>query len=180
MKKLSYKVSLGGIIAAIAIFAMFLTGFAPFFTYICPMAAGLLLIMISIEISPKWAVVTYAAISLLSAFITPDKEAAVIFVFFFGHYPITKLALEKIKSRVAEWLAKLAVFNVCVISGYWVIIKVFGMTAILEELGQYGQYALLIFLLCANVVFVMYDFAVSSFASAYVKWFRPNFLRKLK
>lgn len=180
MKKLSYKVSLGGVIAAIALFAMFLTGFAPFFTYICPMAAGLLMIMISIEISPKWAIVTYAAISLLSIFITPDKEAAVIFIFFFGHYPITKIALEKIKSRVVEWIAKMAVFNACVISGYWLIINVFNMTAILDDLGQYGQYALLIFLLCANAVFVLYDFTVSSCVAAYIKWFRPKFLKKLK
>ena len=180
MKKLSYKVALGGVIASIAIFIMFLTGFGPFLTYLCPMCAGALLVMIVIEVSRKWAFATYVAIALLCVFITPDKESAMLFIFLFGYYPILKSILEKTKSRILEWIIKIAVFNVSVVSAYWLIINVFGMGQVLDSLGEWGKYGVLIFLGLANFAFVMYDYALSGIVDSYIKWFRPKFLRKIK
>lgn len=180
MKKLSYKVALGGVLASISLFIMFLTGFGPFFTYLCPMCAGALLIVLVIEVSKKWALAAYAAVALLSIFTTPDKEAAMIFIFLFGYYPILKSVLEKIPNRALEWAAKVVVFNIAVISAYALIINVFGMTQFLDSFADWGKYGIGFFLLAANVCFVLYDFALSSIVDAYIKWFRPKFLRKFK
>ena len=180
MKKLSYKVALGGVIASIAIFIMFLTGFGPFLTYLCPMCAGALLVMIVIEVSRKWAFATYVAIALLCVFITPDKESAMLFIFLFGYYPILKSIIEKVKSRVTEWIIKMAVFNISVVSAYWLLMNVFGMGQLLDSLGDWGKYGVLIFLGLANLAFVMYDYALSSVVDSYIKWFRPKFLRKIR
>jgi len=180
MKKLSYKVALGGIIAALALLVMFLTGLGPFLTYLCPMTAGILLVAVVIEISKKWAFATYCAIALLSAFITPDKEAAMLFIAFFGYYPILKSILEKMKFRVLEWVCKFAVFNVSVISAYWILMNVFGMGQILDALGEWGKYGILIFILAANAVFVLYDLTVSNIAITYINKLRPILIRKLK
>ena len=180
MKKSSYKVALGGVIASLCTLIMFLTGFGPFLTYLCPMCAGALLVVIVIEISKKWALATYAAICILSIFITPDKEAALLFIFLFGYYPILKSLLEKVPSRVLEWICKLAVFNISVVSAYLLIIYVFGMNQFLDSLGNWGKYGLGFFMLFANVSFVLYDFSLSNLIEAYIKWFRPKFLRKFK
>lgn len=179
MNKLSYKVSLGGIIAALALVTMFLTGFGPFLTYLCPAVAGGLLIMVVIEISAKWAFATYVAISILSLLMTPDREAAMLFIFLLGYYPIIKSKLEKIKNPVVEWITKMGIFNLSVISAYVIIIQVFGMGQLLESVGDWGKYGVLIFLGCANVVFVMYDIALSGIISTYITTFRPKFLRKI-
>lgn len=178
MKGLSYRVALGGVLCSLALLAMFMTGLAPFFTYLCPMFAGGLVVVLLIEAGAKWATAAYVAVAILSVFTTPDKEAAMIFLFLFGHYPIVKVYLEKIPSRLWEYAAKLGLFNVCSVSCYWVIINVFGIGQLLESLGDWGQYGLLIFLGLANLVFLMYDYCITSGVRWYIDSFRPKYLKK--
>lgn len=178
MKRLSYRIALGGVLSSLGLLAMFMTGLAPFFTYLCPMIAGGLVAILLIEAGTKWAVASYAAVAILSVFTTPDKEAAMIFVFLFGHYPIVKVYLEKIPSRFLEYAVKLAIFNVCSVSCYLVVIYVFGIGQFLESLGDWGQYGLLIFLALANLVFLMYDYCITAGANWYIDFFRPKYLKK--
>ena len=110
---------------------------------------------------------------------TPDREAAMLFIFLFGHYPILKVSIEKIKSHLLEWVVKIAVFNISVISCYWLILNIF-MPNVLDSLSDWGKYGILIFLGFANLTFILYDFFLSSAAALYCKWFRTKFLRKFK
>lgn len=178
MKKTSYKVALGGVIASVAVFIMFTTGLAPFLTYVAPMFAGTLMIIIFTELSFGWAFTTYAAISVLSFLITPDREAALLFIFFFGYYPIVKALIEKLRLKTVQFILKLLCFNVSTILCYLVIINVFGMTEVFDSLSEFGQYSLLIFLGAANVVFVIYDLFLNSCKKVYTERFRTRFLRK--
>ena len=41
------------------------------------------------------ALIVYVAVSILSIFMTPDREAAIMFICFFGHYPIIKGIIER-------------------------------------------------------------------------------------
>ena len=43
-------------------------------------------------------------------FLLAEKEAAILYLFFFGHYPILKGLIEKIKKAVIEWVLKISVF----------------------------------------------------------------------
>ncbi|MBR3920974.1 MAG: hypothetical protein IKJ47_03460, partial [Oscillospiraceae bacterium] len=119
MKKISYKVALGGVLAAVALLVMFTTGLAPFLTYVAPMFAGMLAIMMMVEVSYGWATLTYAAVAILCVLITPDREAAFLYIFFFGYYPIVKGLIEKVKTGVLRWLLKFAVFNVSTVTCYF-------------------------------------------------------------
>lgn len=179
-KKVSFKVSLGGITSAICLLLMFMTGFMPLLVYTLPAIAGALLIVVVIEISRKWAFVTYASISILSLFITPDKEAAILFIFFMGYYPIIKSVIEKIKNPVFEWASKLILFNIAIIISYKIIINVFGIVDITKEFSFLGKYSMLGLLVLANIVFVIYDVALTRMISSYITWFRPKFLRKFR
>lgn len=69
---------------------MFLTGLIPIGTYALPAIAGVLLIVAVIEIGAKWAWMIYAAVAVLSLLFAADKEAALLFVLFFGYYPVLK------------------------------------------------------------------------------------------
>ena len=179
MKKTSYKVALGGVIASLALFCMFCTSLAPFLTYAAPMFAGTLMIIMVVEISYSWAFLTYAAISVLSLFITPDKEAAMLFIFLLGYYPIMKALIEKIRKPVVEWLIKFVLFNASTISCYWLIINLFNMQEVFDSLNDFGRYSIPIFIGAANIVFVIYDLFLNTMALSYVNWFRPKFLRKI-
>ena len=75
--KQSSKTALGGIVSALSVTLMLMTGVIPFMTYALPLAAGSLLILVVIEINKRWAFVVYAAVSLMSIFVVTDKEAAV-------------------------------------------------------------------------------------------------------
>lgn len=118
MLKRSGQVALCGMIAAVCILLMLMTGLFPFATYALPAVAGLLMVAVVVECGVKWAVMVYVAVSLLAIFITPDREAMLMFVFFFGHYPIIKAGLERIRLRPLEWLVKFGVFNACVLAAY--------------------------------------------------------------
>ncbi len=177
-RRKSYSTALGGIVAALAVVLMFFTGVFPFATYALPALAGLLMVIIVIDFDFKWAVSVYLVVSILSLLLTPDREAAVMFIAFFGYYPILKSVFEKLKFRVLEWILKFAVFNVAVVGAYYVIINFLGMPDIMSEINELGQYGLWIFLGLANVTFLIYDIAITKLVTLYIKWFKPKFLRK--
>ncbi len=178
MNKKSQKVALCGMVAALCTLLMFMTGVFPFATYAMPAMAGLLMVSVAVETGASWAFTLYAAVSLLAMILTPDKEAMLMFVMFFGHYPITKFWLEKIKFKPLSYLIKLIVFNFCVVLAYLIIIFVFQMPDVLTEFGEFGKYSVYILLGLGNVLFVVYDFALTQIMKVYIYVFRPKFLRR--
>lgn len=171
--KQSSKTALGGIIAALSTALMFMTGLIPFLTYALPALAGSLLAVAVIEINKKWAFFIYLSVSILSFFVVPDKEAAMIYTAFFGYYPILKQLLESRASRVVEWILKLLIFNFSAVASYAVIINIFGIP--LEELAQYGKYGVIVLLAAADVMFLLYDYCLSRMIADYLNKWRFRF-----
>ena len=157
---------MGGIASALCLLLMLLT-IIPIATYTMPALAGMVLIVVVIENGYSTAWMVYAAVGFLSLFICPDKEAAMLFVGFFGYYPVLKGKLEKIRVRLVEYLVKFVVFNVAMIANYLIIIYLFGIQDVLEEVGPLGQYSVVLLLLMGNVVFFISDVALSRIITAY-------------
>ena len=174
----AFKVALGGVVSALSVVLMFSTGLIPTLTYAIPAMAGMLLIVISIEISPKFATVVYVAVSMLSLLVVADKEAAVMYAAFFGYYPIIKGFIEKKLSGVVEWIVKYVIFNIAVISAYFVVSKIFMISY--EDLGSLGKYAMPVFLVICNIVFALYDIALTRLLSAYIYNWRKYIKRMFK
>ena len=84
MARKSTQVAIGGVAAALCLLLMFCTGLVPFATYALPALAGVVLIAVVAEMGWRTAMVVYAAVALLSLGIVPDREAAMLFLFFFG------------------------------------------------------------------------------------------------
>lgn len=177
--KKSTQVAIGGLAAALCLVLMFLTGMIPFGNYALPAFAGFVLIAVDVENGGKTAVLVYLAVSILSIFMVPVKEAALLFIFFFGYYPVLQTRLCAIKPKPVRYAVKLIIFNVAVIAAYLVVIYVLGITEILEEFGSFGAYSALVLLILGNVFFVVYDIAVSNLTDVYISWFRPKFLRRV-
>lgn len=176
----STQIAMGGLSCALALILMFGTGLVPFAEYALPAIAGLVLIAMAQENGTKAALAAFLAISLLGLFVVPIKEAACLFLFFFGYYPILYSALQRLRPRLLRMLVKFAIFNVCVVCAYLVIIYAFGLTEVLEEFGSFGRYSALVLLALGNVFFVVYDKMVGNVTELYIRWFRPKLLKKMR
>lgn len=174
MNSLSYRVALGGVISALCILAMFMTGVAPFLYLTLPMIAGALLTIIVVEVNASWAFLTYIAVSLLSVFVTFDKEAAIIFILFFGHYPILKYKLEKIPLKFIKTVIKFAVFNICIAADYQITIHLLGISDFMDDFAILGKYGIYILWAFSNVFFIFYDYVLSGSVDIYLKYLKPK------
>ncbi len=164
------------ILSALSVIIM-MTAYFPYFTYCSPLAAGAILVMVVIEFGSKWATGAYVVISLLSLLLG-EKEAASMFLLFFGYYPILKAYLERIHSRVIEYMIKFAVFNAGIISATALSVFVFQIP-FSDGHSNLWLFALLL-LLAGNVIFVVYDIALSRVISYYLIKIQPkirSFLR---
>lgn len=174
MMKQTMKVAYGGMLTALSVALMFLTGLVPFATYALPAIAGILLISAVMELGTGWAIGIYIAVGLLSIIIAPDKEAAVMYITLFGYYPILKKYLEKIKLRFIEWIGKLSLFNATVIvSGLFV----FFVIGIEEDIMAKGWY-IPVLLILGNIMFILYDISLSRLISFYFFRIAPK-LKKI-
>ena len=163
----SGKIALGGLLTALGVVLMFLTGLIPIGTYALPAIAGVLLIVAVIEIGAKWAWMIYAAVAVLSLLFAADKEAALLFVLFFGYYPVLKSFLERISNKVLSWISKFAVFNVAVVACFFLAVNFLQLPE--DSFTVFGIYLPWVFLILGNAVFLIYDIALSGLVATYVE-----------
>ena len=177
-KERSFKAAFGGIIAALSIVLMFLTGIIPTLTYAIPAICGALLMAIVIEITSRFAGLVYVAVSILSLLMVADKEAAVMYAAFFGYYPIIKSFIEKKTNNGLSWIIKYAIFNVSMIASYFVVSKVFMIT--FDDIDSFGKFAMPLLLFLGNIVFAVYDIALTRLVTAYMMSWRKYIKRVFK
>ncbi len=151
--------ALGGVMAALSIVIMCLGGMIPVATYVCPMLCMLLLQFVLKSCGSRTAWAWYGAVSLLSLLMGPDKEAAAVFTFL-GYYPILRPALEKTRLK---WLWKGLLFNIGILAMYWLLIRLMGMAAVVEEFREMGTVMLAGLLLMGNVTFFLLDWILDRF-----------------
>lgn len=150
----------------------------PFLTYALPAVASVLIAFIVIEIDKKWAFGVYCAVSILGFLLVGDKEVAMMYIAFFGYYPIFKAITESRLPKVAEWVLKLVLFNASIAAAYVIMIKLMGVTV--DEITEYGMVAVPVLLGAGSVAFVLYDIALTKIITLYmIKW-RKLFKRYFK
>ncbi|MEE7581898.1 MAG: hypothetical protein UDO63_01635 [Oscillospiraceae bacterium] len=174
MNSTSYKVALGGIISALCLVSMFLTGVIPILSLALPMIAGTLMMIIKVEVSTGWSFLTYIAVSMLSLFVTFDKESSVMFIFLFGLYPILKTFFDKVKLKLVRVLSKLIYYNVSVTIAFQITFKLFGMEELADQMNQYFPHGMLVLLIATNPVFLMYDYVLNNLIDIYYKKLKPK------
>ena len=172
------KVALGGVLGALSLVCMLLT-IIPTATYALPAIAGVVLMPLVVEWGARFGFTVYAAVSVLALIMAPDKEAALLFVAFFGHYPIIKALAEKhIRQLSIRWCVKFAVFNVCVVAAYALLIWVFAFP--MDGFEVFGISALWLLLLFGNVVFWLYDVALTRVITLYIYRLRNHLMRLIR
>lgn len=180
MKKLSFNIALGGIISALCILLMFLVGVLPFFVYAFPMLCSLLVCIVYYECGLKTSLVTYISVSVLSLILSPDKESVIIFAAFFGYYPIAKIYIDRLSSKLVRIILKLAIFNASVVAAYYALISIFGVVDMTEMSGDFGKYGAVVLLALGNFTLIVYDIAIKRLSNKYLSSWRKHLFKRGK
>ena len=177
--KPSYKIALGAVFMALSAIFMMATSVIPIASFAFPAIAGALLIVINVELGRKWALLVYVGVSLLSLFLSSDHTAVVSFIVFFGYYPIVKGIIEKCRKPVLEWVLKMLLFNAAIAVGVLLTILLFGMDILLMEYSEFGKAGLGIFILACEVIFVVFDIALTRLITLLIYRILPK-MRRLR
>lgn len=164
MKKQTAYLTLCAITAAL-ITAVMLTAYFPFLTYAIPAIAGALIIIPLVEAGKGYAFATYIVSSVM-VMLFAEPEAKLMYLCFFGFYPIVKAVFEKIRFRFIEYLLKIITFNGAVTLVYMVFAKLFMIEV--EGIGDFGKYSVLILYVIGNFAFILYDICLERLCVLYM------------
>ena len=140
-------------LAALAVVIMCLGGLIPIATYVCPIICTMLLAVMLKLCGKRIAWAWYAAVGILSALFSPDKEAAAVFLFL-GYYAILKPFFD---GRRFRWLWKGFYFNGSIALLYWLLLRLMGMEQLAEDFRELGLAGLVLMLVMGNLVFFLLD-----------------------
>lgn len=157
----AYRVALGGVTAALAVVIMSLGGLIPLFTYILPVFCCVMLQVLRGKLGKNGAWVWYGAVSLLALLFCPDKEAAILYVFY-GSFPNIRPVFGR---KFLGTFAKLLYFNAVAVFAYFLMIHLLGLENVCNEFEGIGVLMLMLTLLLANVTFFLLDRALSKIES---------------
>lgn len=177
-KVLSFKVALGGVVAALSLLLMILAGVTSTLVYAIPMITGALLMMLVVEFGQGFAGLIYVAVSIISLLLLGNKEAAIMYIAFFGYYPIIKSVLEKHLKGFVCWIVKYVIFNVAMVLSYFIVTKIFMIS--FEDVESFGKFALPLLLFAGNILFAMYDVVLTRLVSIYMYRWRKYIKRVFK
>lgn len=173
-KQTSRRVALCGILAAMMIVVMLFGTMLPLTTYACPALAGVISIPVLWEFGAPTGGVLYAAVSILSLLLTPDKEAALLFVLLLGWYPILRSKLQHLRRKPLRIFLKLVIFNLALCLVYTLLLFVFISPDLQAEAAGYTLPLLVGTLILGNVTFLVYDLLLARVSDLYVYRLRPK------
>ncbi len=177
--RIGYVVSLCGIMSGLALALMFILGMIPSFEYISPAVAGVLIWVIRDRLGVKYGMVSYLAVGILCLLVTPNYEAAMMFLFLLGYYPIIREYLQKIRFKLLRLLTKFAIYAVAAVAAYALLINLFGMGELMEEAEKFGKYGTLVLLGLGAVAFFLYDVFLGLYKPVYEKLIKPKINKRM-
>jgi hypothetical protein len=153
----------------------------PGFAYAVPAVSGIFIWSICFFINYKWALLSYAASSLLLLILVAQSlEANIVYIIFFGYYPIIRDKLIIIKPVVLRFIVKLAVFNAACVLAFRVITLFIEVEKVLEGMEFAGELAVYAFWGAANFAFICYEICLNQLQFVIEKWIKPKFFKRIK
>jgi hypothetical protein len=131
----AHRMALCGILCGLAEVLLLTSGLIPVAIYCGPLLAMFVLLPVREEYGSRASLTAWLAVGLLGIFLVPDKELAGVFLFF-GWYPAAQPYLDRLPARPLRILCKLAVCGAAMAALYLLLIFVFQLNAVVEELIQ--------------------------------------------
>lgn len=151
--KNSKVIAYSGVATALSVVMLFLGSIFWVLGYTMPLVASLVMIILLDSISQKSALLTFVSTSVISFILLNDKECVLLYVLFFGYYPLIRDKINDIKPKSLSYLLKFVTFNAAMVLTQILCVYVFGIPFD-DMLGKWGIVA---FALCLNLVFAVFD-----------------------
>lgn len=151
--KNSKVIAYSGVATALSVVMLFLGSIFWVLGYTMPLVASLVMIILLDSISQKSALLTFVSTSVISFILLNDKECVLLYVLFFGYYPLIRDKINDIKPKFLSYLLKFVTFNAAMVLTQILCVYVFGIPFD-DMLGKWG---IVVFALCLNLVFVVFD-----------------------
>ena len=152
------KLTFSAVLSSLAVAIMYIGAVFEVMDLSTAALASIFVMVILTEIGAKYAFLSYACIGVLSFLLLPTKIAAIVFIGFLGFYPMAKAFFERKFAGVVCLLLKFALLNVCM------VLMLLAVRYIMAEALWFE----IMLLVLANVVFVVYDFALTTLLRTYV------------
>ena len=175
MREQSRKIALCGVLCGLAVVVLLLGGLFSLAVYCAPLLAMAALLPVLEEYGPGSAGAAYGAVAILALLLVPDRETALVYVFF-GWYPILRPRIAALPSLPARLVCRLGVCGLYMFFLYGVTIRLLGLTAVTEELGGGWLTAAPAVMGCA--VFLLLDRALGRLTVLWRRKLRRRFFRK--
>ena len=157
------SLTLSALFSALAIIIIYLASLWPTGQIGLTAVAALLVAAAIIESGIVAGISVYIVSSVISFLIVTDRIAPLLFIFFFGHYPVVKCIIEKRSNLVFQIFAKFVVFNLSLT----IFLIVFGMlvkwlfgnySAGMLQLVQSFDFSIVLIYIVGNIIFYLYDY----------------------
>ncbi len=163
------KLAICAMMCALGVVVLYLGSVVEVLDISMAVIASLFAVFAVIEYGMAEAWTVYAVTSVLSLVLLPQKLPAVMYLLFFGFYPIVKERIEKLRRKVLQWVIKEAIFNVC-------LILLMLLVKWLVALDGHNLFVFeAVFFILANGTFVIYDIALTRLISMYLFRLRKKF-----
>jgi hypothetical protein len=165
----AHRVSLTAMFASMSLLFLYLAAVLPTGRIAMYFLSSVFVMGLVIEEEMGLAILMYIAVSLMSLLLMPNILRVLPYVFFFGHYGIGKYYIQsRIKDKVAAYIVKLLYYNVAL-----GLVYLLAQQIIYEDVLNTGM-AFWLFVVLAEVAFVVYDFVFDKVTAYYF-----NNLRRL-
>ena len=150
------RTALAGILAAGSLAILWLACITPSGRLGLTAAAGLFPVAGVLAAGRTVGYFCWAAAALLGLLILPDKGVALLYLVFFGLYPVVKSRIEAIRRRPLEWICKLAYFDAA-LTLFWFVLR----AMFLPHPPTWLEENVWLLYIGANIVFILYDIGLS-------------------
>jgi len=123
--------------------------------------AGMIGVMVMIELGRRWAWPVFFATGILALLLLPARLPALFYLLFAGWYPIAKESIERLKFKVLRWVIKMLSLNAAAVLAFVAAKYVLMLPDAVDD----WTWLLMVML---NVAFVLFDIALTRLISVYI------------
>lgn len=169
--KASRRVAFCGLLTALAVVLMVVSGAVGIGTFAGPVLAMATLLPVREEYGWRVALTAYAAAALLALWLVPDRELVLVYAAL-GWYPVLQPTLAGVSSRLLRGILKIVLCTVVLLLLYGVLLRLLGIPT-----GLGGTAFNLTMLVVGDVIFLLTDLVLLRLSRTWCGKWRKRFLK---
>lgn len=152
----------GGLLTALGVVLIYLSNILPGSKLFVLAVASSLVPIAVLKLKMRGSLLMYISTSMLSLIIIGPKDVVITYIAFFGIYGLIKFFIERLNNLPLEIILKLIFYNLAALI-LFLVYKAFFLNGLNLKMPIY------IIILFSEIIFLMYDYALTLFISYFNK-----------